>query len=59
MDCYAHAPHTLATLEQLAGLNPTTLACVHGSAWRGDGAALSRALGAAATAHRWPAKTIT
>jgi hypothetical protein len=24
--------------------NPETLACMHGSAWRGDGAALIRAL---------------
>lgn len=40
MDYYAHAPHTAATLERLAGLNPRTLACMHGSAWRGDGGAL-------------------
>ena len=25
-------------------LGPTTLACMHGAAWRGDGAALLRAL---------------
>ena len=44
MDYYAHAPQTAATLEKLARETPTTLACMHGSAWRGDGAALLRAL---------------
>lgn len=44
MDYYAHAPHTAATLHRLAGLAPRTLACMHGSAWRGDGGALLRAL---------------
>jgi flavorubredoxin len=47
MDYYAHAPHTGATLLRLADLKPTTLACMHGSAWRGDGAALLRQLAAA------------
>jgi hypothetical protein len=45
MDYYAHAPHTAAVLEKLAREKPQTLACMHGSAWRGDGAALIRALG--------------
>ena len=44
MDYYAHAPDTAATLERLAREAPRTLACMHGSAWRGDGAALLRAL---------------
>lgn len=44
MDYYAHAPDTGAQLERLAKERPTTLACMHGSAWRGDGAALLRAL---------------
>lgn len=44
MDYYAHAPHTGATLERLAREAPRTLACMHGSAWRGDGATLLRAL---------------
>jgi len=44
MDYYAHAPQTAATLERLAREQPATLACMHGSAWRGDGAALLRAL---------------
>jgi hypothetical protein len=44
MDYYSHAPTTAAMLERLAQERPTTLACMHGSAWRGDGAALLRAL---------------
>jgi len=44
MDYYAHAPNTGEMLERLAREAPTTLACMHGSAWRGDGAALLRAL---------------
>jgi flavorubredoxin len=44
MDYYSHTPNTTAMLERLAGESPTTLACMHGSAWRGDGAALLRAL---------------
>ena len=44
MDYYAHAPQTAATLERFAREQPRTLACMHGSAWRGDGAALLRAL---------------
>ena len=44
MDYYAHAPQTGPILERLARENPTTLACMHGSAWRGDGAGLLREL---------------
>jgi len=47
MDYFAHAPQTSAMLERLAGECPTTLACMHGSAWRGDGAGLLRELSAA------------
>lgn len=47
LDYFAHAPTTGAVLERLAREAPTTLACMHGSAWRGDGAALLRALAAA------------
>lgn len=46
MDYYAHAPDTRAQLERLAASAPKTLACMHGSAWRGDGGALLRALAA-------------
>jgi flavorubredoxin len=44
MDYYAHAPQTAAVLERLAGEKPQVLACMHGSAWKGDGAKLLRAL---------------
>jgi flavorubredoxin len=44
MDYFAHAPRTAAALEKLARLQPQVLACMHGSAWRGDGAGLLRAL---------------
>jgi flavorubredoxin len=43
-DYYAHSRDTDAQLERLAATQPQTLACMHGSAWRGDGAALLRAL---------------
>ena len=33
------APHTHDTLAALAALEPTTLAIMHGSSFRGDGAA--------------------
>jgi flavorubredoxin len=45
MDYFAHAPNSAALLDKLANELPTTLACMHGSAWQGDGAALLRALG--------------
>ncbi|MBF6025391.1 MBL fold metallo-hydrolase [Lysobacter niastensis] len=48
MDYFSHTPHAGALLEKLAQTKPTTLACMHGSAWRGDGAAVLRAL-----AERW------
>lgn len=44
MDYYTHTPNTAEMLERLAAERPTTLACMHGSAWRGDGATLLRAL---------------
>ena len=44
MDYYAHSPDTAAILERMAREEPRTLAVMHGSAWRGDGAALLRAL---------------
>jgi flavorubredoxin len=45
MDYFSHAPNTREMLERLASCEPRTLACMHGSAWRGDAAALLRALG--------------
>ncbi len=44
MDYYAHSPATGPLLERLANTAPTTLACMHGAAWRGDGAGLLRSL---------------
>jgi len=44
MDYFTHAPDTREQLERLADTQPTTLACMHGSAWKGDGGALLRAL---------------
>ena len=46
MDYYAHAPDTAELIEKLARTHPTTLGCMHGAAWRGDGAALLRELAA-------------
>jgi flavorubredoxin len=47
MDYYSHTPDSRRHLERLAALAPATLACMHGSAWRGDGGALLRALASA------------
>ena len=50
MDYFSHTKNAAAMLETLASTNPKTLACMHGSAWRGDGAALLRALADALSA---------
>lgn len=44
MDYFSHTKNAAGMLERLASTEPTTLACMHGSAWRGDGARLLRAL---------------
>jgi len=44
MDYFSHTRNARRLLERLAAEKPTTLACMHGSAWRGDGAGLLRAL---------------
>jgi flavorubredoxin len=44
MDYFSHTKNARVMLERLASTNPTTLACMHGSAWRGDGAKLLHAL---------------
>jgi flavorubredoxin len=51
MDYYAHAPQTAATIGRLAQLKPRTLACMHGSAWQGNGATLLRHLTEMVTAR--------
>ena len=44
MDYFSHSKNAPALLERLAMTEPTTLACMHGSVWKGDGAALLGAL---------------
>ena len=36
-DYYSHTKNAAAVIERLAATQPTTLACMHGAAWRGDG----------------------
>lgn len=50
MDYYAHGAETRPTLVRLAATKPSTLACMHGSAWRGDGAKLLNRLAVSLTA---------
>jgi hypothetical protein len=40
MDYFAHSPDTRGLLGKLAATQPKTLACMHGSAWSGDGGRL-------------------
>lgn len=49
MDYFSHTRHARPMLERLAQASPTTLACMHGSAWHGDGAKLLRGLADAMT----------
>lgn len=44
MDYYSQTKKTGEMIERLASFEPKTLACMHGSAWQGDGAGLLRAL---------------
>lgn len=46
LDYFAHSRNAGAMIERLAATRPATLACMHGAAWRGDGARLLRSLGA-------------
>jgi flavorubredoxin len=45
LDYFSHGKNLRPLLDGVAATEPRTLACMHGSAWRGDGAALLRALG--------------
>lgn len=47
LDYFSHTRHVRDEIEKLAALAPRTLACMHGSAWTGDGAGMLRALGEA------------
>jgi len=51
MDYYAHGRDTQDQLAKLANLEPEILACMHGSAWAGDGGKLLRSLGRALDAN--------
>jgi flavorubredoxin len=44
MDYYSHAKNGPSLVGKLADTEPALLACMHGSAWRGDGGALLRIL---------------
>lgn len=44
MDYFSYTKNARKMLDELAGNEPTTLACMHGSAWNGDGALLLRKL---------------
>jgi flavorubredoxin len=44
MDYYSHSANAGPILERIAATEPRTLACMHGSAWSGDGGALLRRL---------------
>jgi flavorubredoxin len=44
MDYYSHTKNGREMLERLASVEPRTLACMHGSAWQGDGGKLLRSL---------------
>ncbi len=43
-DYFSHTRNSDQLIEHLARTNPATLACMHGNAWKGDGAALLRKL---------------
>jgi flavorubredoxin len=47
MNYYAHARDTDGLIAKLAATNPTTLACMHGSSWSGNGSELLEQLAAA------------
>lgn len=46
-DYFSATRNVSSLIEKLAAFRPTTLACMHGYAWKGDGAVLLRALGRA------------
>ena len=44
LDYFSHTSHVKELAEKLATTSPRILACMHGAAWEGDGAALLRQL---------------
>jgi flavorubredoxin len=55
MDYFSHTENAGPLIEKLARLEPSVLACMHGSAWAGDGAGLLRNLAQALTRELEPA----
>lgn len=49
MDYFSHTRDCDRLIAKLAALGPERLACMHGSAWQGDGSAMLLALGSALT----------
>lgn len=49
MDYFSHSTQTAALIAKLAVTSPTTLACMHGASWKGDGAKLLGELSARLT----------
>ena len=47
VDYYSHTKNVREIMARLAATEPKILACMHGSAWQGDGARLLTALGEA------------
>ena len=43
-DYYSHTKNARPLFDKLVATRPRLLACMHGAAWRGDGAALLGAL---------------
>jgi flavorubredoxin len=54
-DYFSHTRDAASMIEKLARLEPKVLACMHGSAWSGDGAAMLRSLGEALAGELQPA----
>jgi hypothetical protein len=44
LDYFSQTRNVHSLMEKLAITSPTTLACMHGAAWQGDGAKLLRQL---------------
>ncbi len=47
LDYYSHTKNVRELIRRLAATKPQILACMHGSAWQGDGATMLIALGEA------------
>jgi flavorubredoxin len=45
LDYFSHSTKATQLLDKLAQENPAVLACMHGSAWKGDGHSILKALG--------------